>query len=79
VLEEPTQALPVLGPLMTRGQEARSGGAPSGADIVNALDLPQAHPPWSGWCWYGQHDRCNGTAPPADRCYCRCHQGERVT
>jgi hypothetical protein len=71
VLEEPTQVVPALRPLMTLGQQARS----SGADIMEALNL---HLPWSGWCWAGYHDRCDGSAPPADRCHCPHQNGHPV-
>jgi hypothetical protein len=73
VLEEPTQVVPVLEPLMTRGQEARSSlPAASGADVVAAL-LPEL--PWSTWCTTRHHSECDGTAPPEPRCYCWCHRG----
>lgn len=36
-------------------------------------------PAWSGHCIQGEHDRCNGTAPPSESgCHCPHHRGEAI-
>jgi hypothetical protein len=35
------------------------------------------HPAWSEYCLQGEHDSCDGTAPPSERgCHCVHHRGE---
>lgn len=41
--------------------------------------MEPVYPPWSGHCWHGDHDLCDGSAGPAETgCACPHHKGESI-
>lgn len=56
---------------------ARKVAGQVNADLLpfsgQAWHAEPVEPAWSGFCWNGEHDQCNGTAPPAKVCACPHH------
>jgi hypothetical protein len=41
--------------------------------------MEPVHPPWSGYCWHGDHDLCAGLAKPSESgCHCPHHKGDPI-